>query len=328
MNSKKIFNTEASQIALKDFASQNVEFPDGIQIDPKPLGKGSNNKVFLMKDKHDDMFILRVPRRRSDNQQKGSALLEMRQTIRAFQLGVAPTIYNVCFARHAKEMWTSGLYFITERYQTDFDDAIQDEETREMLLSNDGSLIDDIGQQTIKHLESMANDDMLVYDLKPSNIVLKFDRNNHIDIKIIDYGRDFCEWKCNECDAELRTPVLDGLTMLISKRSDLSTEDKTRLRRHIAFAVMLTQLSATTTRTLYSDRRSLKISSEERKRFNPFSVHASAFLSTMHGQKIELLKWALRTDEVRGVLRHYNGRRNAGTKRTLDFACGNELTHQ
>ena len=97
----------------------------------------------------------------------------MRQTIRAFQLGVAPTIYNVCFARHAKEMWTSGLYFITERYQTDFDDAIQDEETREMLLSNDGSLIDDIGQQTMKHLESMANDDMLVYDLKPSNIVLK-----------------------------------------------------------------------------------------------------------------------------------------------------------
>ena len=37
-----------------------------------------------------------------------------------------------------------------------------------------------------------------------------------------------------------------------------------------------------------------------------------------------IVREVLRTDEVRGVLRHYHGRRDSGTRRTLGWARGVE----
>ena len=55
-----------------------------------------------------------------------------------------------------------------------------------------------------------------------------------------------------------------------------------------------------------------------------FAPVAGDLIRSMQGRNVALLREVLRTDEVRGVLRHYHGRRDAGTKRTLRFAEGVE----
>lgn len=304
-----------------------VSSPDvsDLQVTSKCLGKGSNNKAFSSTySGRREKLVLRVPRRRSDTQQRGSALWEFRQTLRASQLGVAPQLLDGFYARHASGEWTSGLYLLMERYECDLEEAISDDaDLRARML--EGSFVTDVGAQVTDHLKALADDLMFVYDLKPTNLVLRFDENS-VDVRIVDYGRDFCEWRGDHADDEdARTPVLDGLRLLLLKRGTPEGE-MDALMKHILFAAMLVQLSATTTYNLYEDRDKHRMGSEQRRSINPFSRLADSLLGTMQGCNLSALRWLLRTDEVRGVLRHYHGRRVSGTERTLMLARGIEVS--
>ena len=63
---------------------------------------------------------------------------------------------------------------------------------------------------------------------------------------------------------------------------------------------------------------------EQRAGINPLASRAAALLAGMQECNIALVRDVLRADEVKGVLRHYHSRRNAGTKRTLRLARGAE----
>ena len=60
-----------------------------------------------------------MPRRRSDTQQKGSAIWEFAHTLKASQLGVSPNIYKAWYARHATPDYPSGLYVVTDLFEYD-----------------------------------------------------------------------------------------------------------------------------------------------------------------------------------------------------------------
>jgi serine/threonine protein kinase len=299
MNEEDTLNAKVSDVLPTDFKIH------------EELGKGSNNKVFRVTWNGDEV-ILRTPRRRSDTQQRGSAKWEYLHTLCASNIGVAPKLRKAWFSRHAEQHeevnWPSGLYMVMDYYAYDLEKFIMSKKSRNQALEKSS----DIGAQILLKLECLTKNDMFVYDLKPSNIVLNVEGG--LDVRIIDYGRDFCELNSPKCKAEvdINTPVLNIVNKL--------TNGDSELMKHIIFAVMLIQLSSTTTRHIYEDRGEHRMSREERREINPIVAPASNLIESMQGKNIKVLRDILRCDEVRSVLKHYHGRRNGGTKRTLQFA--------
>ena len=241
------------------------------------LGRGSNNKVFRATWKGEEC-VLRAPRRRSDTQQRGSAVWEFRHTLKASQLGVGPVVYDAWVARHAAGEWAAGLYVITERLPHDLDAVLGSEALRAAVP------VAPLGEALVACLAALANAGIFVYDLKPSNVMVRPRPDGGVDARVIDFGRDFCEWSGCEQEPDSKTPVATLVRKLLAARGE-PPEAIGPLTRHILFAAMLVQLAATTTRQLSE---------------------------------------VLRTDEVRGVMQHYHGRRCAGTRRTLRYARGGE----
>lgn len=308
----------AATVTLSDVAVQHFEPPEAIEL-VEELGRGANNRVYAV-EHGDDEVVLRVPRRRSDTQQTGSAIWELRHTLRASELGVGPNVLDAWHARHSKGKWTSGLYLLLERIQTDLERMMLDPEEHETLLEQSAA----IGTATWELLQVLAKDRLFVYDLKPSNVVVDAD-DEEVRVRIIDFGRDFCEWGGPCKGHDRRTPHLDLLTALVAERDDLDEAAREELITHVLSVTMMVVLSATTTYRLYHDRREHKMSSDMRKRAHPFASLASTLLDDMQGRNRTLVRALLRDDDVRGVLRHYHSRRCAGTHRTFALARGDEL---
>lgn len=292
------------------------EMSDGIC---RELGRGANNrvlKIILEDDEGEEhVYALRKPRRRSDTQQRGNALWEWRHMSRAAELEVAPKIHSAWFARHAArgvDGLPSGLYTVSERYSHTMEDMISTPEASEWK--------DELCGGIMRCLDLLASDGFFMYDLKPTNVVVRKRDDGTMDVRVIDYGRDFCEWKPRTSvtvDPTASTPNIDAL--IVMAEGDMS------LVTHVLYAAMLVILSSTTTRSLHEDRTDHRMSSSERLAAHPLAEHATSYLQNMQGKHVALLRRVLRGDDVRGVLRHYHGRRCSGTRRTLALARGVEV---
>ena len=299
-------------VTLADLSVPRAELPDGIEVFEE-LGRGSNNRVFRATCDGKDC-VLRVPRRRSDTQQRGSATWELRHSLRASQLGVGPTIYRAWSARHASKRWPSGLYLVEERFSHDLETVLTDRTLR------DPARTEALGRGIVACIKKLAEDRLFVYDLKPSNLVVNLE---DATVKVIDFGHDFCEWPKGE---GANAPHVDLVTRRAAESAATSgggTSDE--LVTHVLFTAMLVVLAATTTRRMHDDRSEHRMPRDERERLNPVAPLAKALMDGMQGRNLALVREVLRADEVRGVLQHYHGRRYAGTKRTLGLALGVEV---
>mgnify|MGYP006080312369 CR=1 FL=1 len=286
--------------------------PPGLKVSATELGKGSNNRVVAC-TWGDARCVLRMPRRRSDTQQKGSATWECRHTLRASQLGVAPFVYAAWYARHATRDHPSGLYMITDHFDDDLEGTLMSDSQRGVVLARS----DEIGEAVARILARLADADMFLYDLKPSNMVVKrLTGSSELTVRMIDFGREFTEWAGTK-EEDASTPVIDMVAMM--------AKGDVQLKRHILFATMLTQLAATTTHCLHTDRRSHRMDEATRRQINGIARVAGRLLDSLQGRHITMLRAVLRRDEVRVVLSHYHGRRNSGTRRTLQLARGQEI---
>lgn len=302
-------------MTIADVTVPRTKIPSDMTIGSE-LGKGTNNKVFKCTWK-DTKCVLRVPRRRSDTQQRGSAIWELRHTLRASELKVGPTVYYAWYARHATREWPSGLYLVMDRYDDDLETVLcEDLDARDDMMKHR----DRIGDAIVKCLDTLAQERIFVYDLKPSNVVIRFVDDTSIDVRIIDFGRDFCEWPGCLTDPSRNAPHVDMLARSIDA---VGTECDTRIT-HILFASMMIVLSSTMTSTLYDTRERHRMDSSLRAKINPISNATARLLESMQGRNISLTRNVLRMDEVRGVLRHYHGRRRSGTHCTLRLARGIE----
>jgi hypothetical protein len=274
------------------------------------LGKGSNNTAFRARWNGRDV-VFRAPRRHSDTQQKGSAKWEYLFTQCASDNEIAPKLLKAWYSRHTEGQWSSGLYMVMDHYPYDLEKLLIKPTMRHCVFK----LRHDIGLQIVNKLERLAEHNLFVYDLKPSNIVLSVEGG--LDVRFIDFGKDFCEWKSLKCAAEVdsgNTPVLNIISRLC--------HGDNVLMKHISFATMLLQLSSTTTRHIYEDRREHRMNRDKRLQVNPTAAITTSFIDSMQGKNKTILRSILRCDEVRSVLKHYHGRRNGGTRRTLQFATG------
>lgn len=304
---------DAETVTLADVTVPRTKIPDDMTIGDE-LGKGTNNKV-LRCTWNGSRCVLRVPRRRSDTQQRGSAIWELRHTLRASELKVGPTVMHAWYARHATREWPSGLYIVMDRYDDDLETVLcENPEARGGMIKNR----DRIGAAIASCIQTLAQERIFVYDLKPSNVVIRL-ADNTIDVRIIDFGRDFCEWSGCLMDPSRNTPHVDMLTRILDT-------DRDSCITHILFATMMVLLSSTTTSTLYETRERHRMDASTRSAIHPLGDLTKRLLSSMQGRNVSHMRQVLRMDEVRGVLRHYHGRRNSGTHRTLAMAAGMETS--
>jgi hypothetical protein len=313
LHEKKKFVEQA--VAQFGPAHKNMEHSSTIEKLPKDfrvhkeLGKGSSNKVYDV-TWDGARRILRAPRRRSETQFIGNAKWELLHTQVAAVLGVAPKLTAAWFSRHAHDEWPSGLYMVMDKYADDLNALLGDRKRYGLTAK----LRDQIGCSLVAHLATLAKHGFFLYDLKPSNVLVAVEGDT-VDVKVIDFGREFCEYRHDDIDA--RTPNMDYLTRMLQRDGVYSDA----LRDHLLFATMLVQLSATTTRHIYEDRHETRFSRGERENIHPTAALTATFLESMTGSNRAYLRRMLRADDVRGVLKHYLGRRNGGTRRSLRFAA-------
>ena len=280
----------------------------------RQLGKGSNNTVYLATDSSGKQLVVRDPRRNSDTQRIGNATWEFRNTAIASILGVAPALYDAWYVRHATLKQRSGLHLVCDYYEDDLQTLVYS--TPDELLRTGMR----VQEQTLQHIRKMADNHMLCYDVKPSNMVLNRDP---LDVRFIDYGRDFCEWRpFDENNTHLeRAPVASYIQRLVTEA--VATDSSVNIERlycDLMYAVMVIMLSANIAYTIKESRSDLKCSLAQRSQLN-FMASAAAELRQMtRGRDVKLIKAILRHTEIRGTMRHYMGRRNSGTKRAFRYA--------
>lgn len=295
-------------VQLCDITVNHTILPEGMRV-LREVAHGANNRVFHVLWGNDIQCVLRAPRRRSDTQQRGNAIWEFRHTLRAAALNVGPKVLTAWYARHAMEGWTSGLYLVMERCDDDLDSYICRGNVNELMKSHDLWT-----SSIVNALSRLADEQLFVYDLKPGNVVTTFDGT----IKIIDYGKDFSEWNGNVLGTK-DIPVIEMIRHTILHET--GTCDDVHVS-HILFACMMIILSATTTHLIYDERRHHRMNAATRSGIHPVVTTTCALLDSMQGRNVAIVRRVLRTDSVRGVLRHYLGRRNSGTRRVCQIARG------
>ena len=285
--------------------------PPGIKL-VKLLGKGANNSVYLYKTRDDLYVVVRVPRSRSDTQRIGNATWEFRDTAIATEVGAAPVLYDAWYNRHATPDQRGGLHIVCAYYEKDVHSLLLDLTTKVIPISKE------LRRQTTMHLRNMAKTHLFCYDLKPANMVFN---ENPLDIRFIDFGRDFCEWRPYSQENEYieRAPVLSFLQTIADKNSTDRISGK-ELYEDLMFSVMVIILSANIAFTLEQSRSAIRCSFAERAILNFMGAAASDIYSCTSAMHIGLIQEVLRHREIRDTIRHYMGRRNAGTKRVFAYA--------
>lgn len=307
---------------LSEITVARTKMPSSLEI-REELGKGSNNKVFAATYEGRDA-VVRVPRRRSDTQQNGSAMWEYEHMKLASECRAAPQIFTAWFARHATREWPSGLYVVMERFDHDMETVLCEDRD---AIPRMAACRDAVEAESVRCLAALAQRHLFVYDLKPSNMVVRFHEDGvGVDVRVIDFGRDFCE--CTLAHPTQASPNIDMLKRLARAETEGDTGDTAEELdarvSHVLFVTMMIVLSATTTRCLYEDRGHHRLDRLDREGVHPLCRSVRRLLETTRARDLALVRALLRMDEVRGVLRHYHGRRNSGTGRTLRFAVGVE----
>lgn len=271
------------------------------------INKGTNNAVRCVRRKATgELFALRAPRSDSDTQSMSSAKWELRFTAMAARLCICPPLVDVWYRHKASRTLNAGLYILTTLYPYDLHRYMFNETTQYLAVRRT------IGARLHAHLVHLSELSLLCYDMKPANTLVAVS-DDEIDVRLIDFGRDFTELKLYGDTGGRRhdAPVLYRMRDIVRDSVDPTTQDGSSLYRQLIFLTMLVMFAAITQGAI--EQRGKRIPSalyevvhDERQQATP--------------QMMRMLKQVLRIPELREHLKHYNGRRRAGTRHTLRLA--------
>ena len=288
--------------------------PSGFGLrEVKLLGKGSNNAVYLFRSKAGQEVVVRKPRRKSDTQRVGNATWEFRNTAIATQIGVAPTMYDAWYTRHTTSDQRGGLHIICDYYPKDMHSLLMD--SPEVISDN----AEEISAIVNGALRRMAEHSLFCYDLKPSNMVVR--EEPKLEIKLIDFGRDFCEWRPYSDQNEHldRAPILSFVQSLADDNATARYPAKD-LYVDLIYITMLVLLSSNIAYTLDQSSTASRHSFAENALLNFMGATLKSLRAQIPKAHVVLVKEILRQRDIRDTLRHYMGRRNCGTKRCFYYA--------
>lgn len=271
------------------------------------IGKGANNSASLFRAPDDQCVVVRSPRHSSDTKRKLHAQCEFEHTKLAAELGVAPVLYDAWYARHRTARQASGLHLVCEYFPHDLHSLLVDE------TADVPARADELQRITLRHLRTMARAGMLCYDLKPSNMVVKEN-----DVRFIDFGRDFTEVRPYGTACSEKAPVLSYIQDLVERAGSRSR--RAQLYSELIYATMVVLLSANIEKVLRKTDATLRCAVDQRATVNFMAHAATSWCRQAPPLHVSMLKNIIRHEDIRATLRHYMGRRNCGTKRTLAYA--------
>ena len=285
-------------------AEANDALPKQLKVDfSKRLGRGANNAVYKGTFGETSVAV-RLPVTKADTQCYVRAAKEAALALKAAELHAGPKVLDAWYVRHGNDRIKSGLGMVLQ---------LLDVELSKVLLFGEPGEAAQAVEGTLRALNALASEGIVLTDLKPQNVMVKPPiRGGAPTVRVIDFGSEFAEapfapFRSFEC------PLLGFLHENI-------TEDP-KLQQHLLASARLVQLSATTTRDLHSRfQRRLK-----RPVKTPVSALAAATAKHLDGMRltnVAHVRQLLRREAFKSVLRHYGGRHNAGTGRTLRFARG------
>lgn len=283
----------------------SAALPADLKVDfEERLGKGANNVVY--KGSFGGTTVaLRLPVAGADTQSFERAEKEAALMLKASTLHAGPKILDLWFCRHGAGRVRSGLGAVME---------VLDFELHKVLENWDAGEANQVVDGTLRCINSLAASGIVLTDLKPQNVMVRPAlRGASPTVRIIDYGSEFAEapfppFKQTEC------PLLGYICELVPGDQ--------RLRQHLIATAMLVQLSATNARDMHQ-RFQNKQTRPVKTPVNALAAATAKHLDTMRLSNIALLRKILRKEQFRSILRHYHGRHNSGTRRTLRFARGN-----
>jgi len=282
--------------------------PPGLKL-VRLLGKGANNSVYLYRTRADELVVVRQPRKGSDTRRLGNATWEFRNTAIATSVGAAPLLFDAWYNRTRTSKQRAGLHIICGFYSKDV----------HTLLVKDAHLVlsiqKELSKQTISHIRAMANTCLFCYDLKPSNMVFN---NAPIDVRFIDFGRDFCEWRpyCSTNEPVERAPVLSYIQTIADENATPRFPGK-ELYIDLMYTIMLILLSANIEQVLEENSHDIRCSYGQRAKLNFIALEVTHLRRSTCQTHVKLVQKILRHPDIRETLKHYLGRKNGGTKRTF-----------
>tara|TARA_B110000046_G_scaffold136898_1_gene143135 strand:+ start:194 stop:1177 length:984 start_codon:yes stop_codon:yes gene_type:complete len=276
------------------------------------IGKGTNNRAYLYRTSASQLVVVRHARRNSDAQRVGNAVWEFRHTMIAASIGVAPVLFDAWYSRTGTDDQKSGLHLVCEYFPLDMHSFVVH---RPFVATPLG---DSLRTMVVKHLRTMADNNLFCYDLKLQNMVIK---EQPLEVRFIDFGRDFCEWRpyspgniCLE-----RAPVLSFIQTL-AEESATERYGAVQLYGDLTFTVMLVLLSSNIAYTLKQSKAASRCSFATNRLLNFMAPAAQDERVQLSAAHVTLVQKILRHPEIRSMLVHYMGQRNSGTKRCFTYA--------
>lgn len=283
---------------------------DGIQhglVVGHRLNKGSNSAVYAAKTPSgDDDVVVRKPMHDSDTRKKSAALAEAAYTLIAANAGVTPHIHDMWYCASGTDKQRRGLHVVMQRYPMDLHDVIAHH--GDWVVENR----DAIAKALDKCAVELSRCGLLTFDIKSGNVVL---RKSPLSIKFIDFSDDYCERceysKATSSESREITPTLAH----VASRAGSHKAYESVIRLSI-----LILLSASLTTELHQRRRSDNINASRRHLLNPLTTHLQRLRKETPAHIVRLIKYVLRSEDVRQCAEHYNGNRNACVRRMFDLS--------
>lgn len=259
--------------------------------------------------RHHGAVVVRVPRHASDTRMASHAMWEFQTTAIAARHGVAPALYDAFFAKHTTAAQRRGLHLMTRWYPMDLRTALL-----RYYDDWDDAVIEALGRCLAAHVAQMARLGIFHFDLKPQNIVVDADAGGVRDARILDFGKEFCQRRGTDHMSLLQRidKVIEAERWGGPSRANADA---------VAELTMLVILSCTLGHELFDARTDFKtLDADARAALNPLRHIVRDKWDAAPPVLLRCVRELLRDDDVRDLLRHYCGARNACTKRVFRFA--------
>lgn len=322
------------------------------------LGEGANNKAELVVE-GGTRYVYRRPLPDSDTRDACLAAHEYRNARVADSLRVGPKLRGGWYCKDDDDKdFRKGLHLVYEYYEKDVHFSLLEEGM------SDGER-EDLARQTEEHIRCMSRCGLFLYDLKPANMVIRFEEVEKLNSKpqnrpdassapfecrFIDFAPDYCEY--NPWD---KTEQKDLTAFVRKKKQEAGRKKETekgkkdakgeevgeqdpyrvtntlksillpphrtqRVYGRVLHALMMVLLSGILTFIVEDEKKSFPGTRKERIQLSYLRERVKRLRSEMKGHEVRAVRTMLRHEDVRAVVRHYVGGRNASTKRMFELS--------
>lgn len=277
--------------------------PNGVRVG-KRIGKGSNSAVYAATCKSGTDIVIRRPLHDSDTRKRSNAVVEAANTLIAANAGVSPAVYDIWYCTSGTRQQRRGLHVVMKRMEVDLHDVIFKDQ--EWTVQHRDTLARGIDKCAVE----LARAGLLTFDIKAGNVMLN---KSPFVVRFVDFSNEYCERLeyGRFTTTDTAAPTLAHVASKVG--SAKGYESVLRL-------TTLILLSASIATEIHNRRREHNLGASMRCLLNPLHSHMRKLRMETPAQVVRMVKYVLRSENVRECAEHYNNNRNACVRRLFNLS--------